>query len=166
MITQGRLKNNEKGKVCLSPHRVQGWIHATVRTMTQTETNRALIAKAFDGLQHGDPSNFIPLFGEDIEWRVMGTSAWSKYAKGLANVERDLVGPLFARFAGPYFNIPELILADGDHVVVLAKGDAETVEGERYANDYCFVFRMEGDKIVEVREYMDTILADAVLGLD
>ena len=132
--------------------------------MTRTETNRALITKAFEGLRHGDPSHFLPLFGEDIEWRVMGSSAWSKHAKGLANVERDLVGPLFARFAGPYLNIPELILADSDHVVVLAKGDAETVEGQRYDNDYCFVFRLEGGKIVEVREYMDTILADSILG--
>ena len=132
--------------------------------MTQTETNRSLMTKAFEGLRHGDPSHFMPLFHEDIEWRVMGSSAWSKHAKGLANVERDLVGPLFARFAGPYLNIPELILADGDHVVVLAKGDAETVEGKRYDNDYCFVFRMKDGKIVEVREYMDTILADAALG--
>ena len=132
--------------------------------MTDTETNRALITKAFDGLRNGDPSDFMPLFDENIEWRVMGSSAWSKHAKGLANVERDLVGPLFARFAGPYLNIPELILADGDHVVVLAKGDAETVEGKRYDNDYCFVFRMKDGRIVEVREYMDTILADAALG--
>ncbi|WP_128893343.1 nuclear transport factor 2 family protein [Erythrobacter sp. HKB08] len=132
--------------------------------MTRTETNRSLITKAFEGLRHGDPSHFMPLFDEDIEWWVMGSSAWSKHAKGLANVERDLVGPLFARFAGPYLNIPELILADGDHVVVLAKGDAETVEGERYDNDYCFVFRMKDGKIVEVREYMDTILADKALG--
>ena len=132
--------------------------------MTQTETNRSLVTKAFEGLRHGDPSHFLPLFDENIEWRVMGSSAWSKHAKGLANVERDLVGPLFARFAGPYLNIPELILADGDHVVVLAKGDATTIEGARYDNDYCFVFRMAGGRIVEVREYMDTILADVALG--
>ena len=36
--------------------------------------------------------------------------------------------------------------------------------GKRYDNDYCFVFRMQDGKIVEVREYMDTILADAALG--
>ena len=133
-------------------------------THTETDANGALIERAFEGLRTGDPSHFLPLFAEDIEWRVMGSSAWSKHAKGLAAVERDLVGPLFARFAGPYLNIPELVLADGAHVVVLAKGDATTHEGARYANDYCFVFRMQGGRIVEVREYMDTILADAVLG--
>ena len=132
--------------------------------MTATETNRALIAKAFAGLERGDPSDFLPLFAEDIEWRVMGSSVWSKHERGLADVERKLVGPLLARISGPYRNIPELILADGDHVVVLARGDAETVEGGRYDNDYCFVFRMAGGRIVEVREYLDTILADRALG--
>ena len=131
---------------------------------TEALANRAIIAKAFEGLREGDPSHFIPLFDEAIEWRVMGTSAWSKHARGLAEVERELVGPLFARFAGPYLNIPELILADGEHVLVLAKGDATTHEGEHHANDYAFVFRMREGRIVEVREYMDTILADRVLG--
>ena len=130
-----------------------------------TAANKALMTKVFDGLAKGDPTHFLPLFAEDIEWRVMGSSAWSKHVKGLANVQHDLVGPLFARFTGPYLNIPELIMADGDHVMVLAKGDAETVEGGRYDNDYCFVFRLRDGMIVEVREYMDTVLADRVLGV-
>lgn len=132
--------------------------------MSDTAANKALLTKAFDGLAKGDPAHFMPLFAEDIEWQVMGSSAWSKHVKGLENVQRDLVGPLFARFAGPYLNIPELILADGDRVVVLARGDAETVDGKRYDNDYCFVFTLRDGKIVGVREYMDTILADAALG--
>lgn len=129
-----------------------------------TAINRALIAKAFEGLAKGDPSNFMPLFDATIEWHVMGSSAWSKHAKGLDAVSRDLVGPLFARFAGPYLTTAQLIIADGDHVAVQAKGNAETVEGNRYDNDYCFVFTMKDGKIVKVVEYMDTILADQALG--
>lgn len=129
-----------------------------------TETNRALLTKAFASLEHGDPGAFIPLFDEDITWRVMGTSNWSKTVSGLVHVEAQLMGPLFARFAGPYRNIPELVLADGDHVVVLAKGHADTVDGKVYANEYCFIFRLSEGKIVEVREYLDTKLADAILG--
>jgi len=130
----------------------------------ETERNRALIAKAFEGLAMGDPSNFMPLFDEAIEWRVMGSSAWSKHAKGLEVVTRELVGPLFARFAGPYLTTAQLIIADGEHVAVQAKGDAVTHEGDRYDNDYCFVFTLKDGKIVKVVEYMDTILADRALG--
>lgn len=130
-----------------------------------TERNRRLLTDAFEGLRTGDPSRFLPLFAGDVSWKVMGTSAWSKEAHGLEAVERDLVAPLFARFSGPYCNIPELVLADGDRVVVLARGHAVTTEGDTYANDYCFVFRLEDGQIVEVREYMDGKLADAVLGV-
>lgn len=129
-----------------------------------TETNRGLLTEAFARLEHGDPSAFLPLFADAIDWQVMGTSAWSKRVTGLASVESELMGPLFAKFAGPYRNFADLVLADGDRVVVEARGDAETRDGKRYANAYCFVFRLEGGKIVEVREYMDTKLADTVLG--
>ncbi len=129
-----------------------------------TEKNRAALTKAFAKLEHGDPGAFLPLFDENITWRVMGTSNWSKEVSGLANVEAELMGPLFANFTGPYRNIPELVLADGDHVVVLAKGHADTTTGKVYANDYCFVFRLAEGKIVSVREYLDTKLADEVLG--
>ena len=79
---------------------------------------------------------------------------------------QDLVGPLFARLAEPYLTTAELIIADGDHVAVQAKGNAETHEGDRYDNDYCFVFTLKNNKIVKVVEYMDTILADQALGTD
>ena len=130
----------------------------------ETERNRALVTKAYDGLAKGDPTHFTALFAPDIEWRVMGSSAWSKHLKGLEAVQRDLVGPLFARIDGPYLTTAELVLADGDRVAVIAKGNAATVDGGRYDNDYCFVFRMCDGRIMEVREYMDTILADKALG--
>lgn len=131
-----------------------------------TERNRALITRAFNGLAKGDPSHFMPLFDQEIEWRVAGSSAWSKHAVGLEAVVRDLVEPLFARFAGPYLTTAELIIADGDHVAVQAKGNAQTHEGARYDNEYCFVFTLSDDKIVKVVEYMDTILADRALGTE
>ena len=130
----------------------------------ETERNRALVTKAYDGLAKGDPTHFTALFAPDIEWRVMGSSAWSKHLKGLEAVQRDLVEPLFARIDGPYLTTAELVLADGDRVAVIAKGNAATVDGGRYDNDYCFVFRMRDGMIAEVREYMDTILADKALG--
>lgn len=45
-----------------------------------TETNRAVIEQAFKGLRHGNPSHFLPLFAEDIVWRVSmprGCLQWS-----------------------------------------------------------------------------------------
>jgi hypothetical protein len=48
--------------------------------------------------------------------------------------------------------------------VVEAKGDNVTPEGVRYDNDYCLVFRLEGGKIKEIREYCDSVLTEKALG--
>ena len=55
------------------------------------------------------------------------------------------------------------IIAEDDRVVVLARGEVKTVRGEDYNNSYCFVLTMRDGKIVELREYMDTALAEARL---
>lgn len=73
---------------------------------------------------------------------------------------------MFANFATPYRNVAEEIIAERDRVVVLAHGEVKTVRGEDYNNDYCFVLRMRGGKIVELREYCDTALAQRVLMID
>ncbi len=52
--------------------------------------------------------------------------------------------------------IPRRLIADGDHVVVEARGDMMTKAGVRYDNDYCLVYRLECGKIVEIREYCDS----------
>jgi ketosteroid isomerase-like protein len=46
--------------------------------------------------------------------------------------------------------------ADDDVVIVEERMRATLAGGARYANDYSFVFTVAGDKIREVREYVDT----------
>lgn len=127
--------------------------------------NKRLVKEAFDGLAEADPARFLDLFADDIVWIVTGSSAWSRRFEGKEAIQRDLVVPLFSLFATPYRNRAERIVADEEgNVVVLAKGEVMTKTGRDYNNDYCFVMRMEGGKIVEVREYMDSALAEAALG--
>jgi uncharacterized protein len=45
----------------------------------------------------------------------------------------------------------DCFIADGDHVVVEARGENLTKAGARYDNDYCLVFRLENGNIKEVR---------------
>ena len=132
--------------------------------MTAAE-NKRLVQAAFDALADAEPGPFIDLFADDMVWIIMGQSAWSRRFEGKESIGRDLAAPLFSLFATPYRNIPERIIADDEgNVVVLAKGDARTHSGRDYNNDYCFVLKMEGGKIVELREYMDTALAERALG--
>ena len=130
--------------------------------------NKALVEKAFEAMAEADPGPFIELFDDDMVWIITGQNRFSGRFEGKDSINRDLAGPLFALFATPYRNRAERIIADEDgNVAVLAKGEVKTTSGHDYNNDYCFVLRMRGGKIVELREYMDSALAErALAGLE
>jgi ketosteroid isomerase-like protein len=48
-------------------------------------------------------------------------------------------------------------------VIVELLGGVPLKAGGRYDNRYCFVIRMTEGKMVEIREYFDTALADRLL---
>jgi hypothetical protein len=76
----------------------------------------------------------------------------------------DLHGYVRTRLRDRTRTVAERFIADGDIVVVEAKGDNVTPEGVRYDNDYCLVFRLEDGKIKEIREYCDSVLTEKALG--
>ena len=127
--------------------------------------NKRLLRAAFDGLAQADGTAFLDLMADDFSWIIEGQSKWSRRYDGKDVVRRELFRPLFENFATPYRNAAEEIIAEGDRVVVLCKGEVKTKAGEDYNNDYCYVIRMRGDKMIELREYMDTALAEAALGV-
>jgi ketosteroid isomerase-like protein len=55
-------------------------------------------------------------------------------------------------------------IAEGDYVVVEARGDNVTKAGLRYDNQYCIVWRIEDGRIKEIKEYCDSALVERVLG--
>jgi ketosteroid isomerase-like protein len=76
----------------------------------------------------------------------------------------ELFAPLRARIEGKITTIPIRLIAEGDYVVVEARGRNTTGEGKAYNNTYCNVLRLEGGKLKEWTKYCDTALVDAVLG--
>jgi ketosteroid isomerase-like protein len=132
-------------------------------TMTTTETNRALITRIFDELARNNPAAFADALADDVSWTAPGSSIWSRTFTGKQAVLHELLGVVRAQLVERVRLTIQRILADGDHVVVQAKGQATTKKGVAYNNDYCFLYRLAGGKIVEVTEYLDTALATAAL---
>jgi ketosteroid isomerase-like protein len=60
--------------------------------------------------------------------------------------------------------IAHRFIAEGDHVVVEARGANTTKAGLPYCNTYCFVVRIADGKLAALTEYMDSELVTAVLG--
>jgi len=111
-----------------------------------------------------DRALFAASLADDAKWIVTGQYSWSRTFMGKDAIMNDLHGYVRARLRDRTRTVAERFIADGDIVVVEAKGDNVTPEGVRYDNDYCLVFRLEDGKIKEIREYCDSVLTEKALG--
>ena len=132
--------------------------------MSSTVQNKETVRRIYEALEKGDRSVFAESVHPDYVWRLSGHGSWSRRFEGRKNVQELLLRPLFALFATKYTARVINLLADGDYVVAEVRGDVQTIRGDRYDNEYCFVFRFEGDRIAEIVEYCDTDLIERVLG--
>jgi uncharacterized protein len=125
--------------------------------------NRQIVTRAMQALASGDSRPFYDAMAEDCVWRPMIGGVWSQVHHGRETARDELFLPLRQQYADRYTNTPTSIFADGDHVVVEAQGAVTLKSGQRYDNRYCFVIRMREGRMAEVREYLDSALAERVL---
>ena len=131
--------------------------------------NKKLIREIYAAAGNPDPAArdlalFVASLADDATWTVTGQYSWSRTFTGKDAILNDLLGHVRSLLVGRARTVAHRFIADGDHVVVEAKGDNLTTTGERYDNDYCLVFRLEGGKIKEIREYCDSVLTEKALG--
>jgi ketosteroid isomerase-like protein len=131
--------------------------------------NKQLMQEIFAAAGNPDPavrdrSLFVASLADDAKWVVTGQYSWSRIFTGKQSILDDLHGHVRSRLVDRARTIAHRFIADGDHVVVEAKGDNVTKTGVRYDNDYCLVFRLEDGKIKEAREYCDSVLTEKALG--
>ena len=110
-----------------------------------------------------------PLFdamAEDVSWRWMGVSQWSRTFEGKQLVAGTLFGGARETLSPSSSVEVHGIHGDGDFVVIEHPGRNELADGRRYDNNYCRVFRFRDGLIQEVREYMDTQLVTETFGPD
>jgi len=131
--------------------------------MTGAE-NKQIVQAIFAELAQGNSRPLVEAMSEDFSWTVTGSNQWSRKYQGKQAVLNDLLGQLSPRIEGRIKVIPQRFIAEGDFVVVEARGDNTTKEGRPYNNSYCFVIRLAGGKLRELTEYMDTELVTSVLG--
>ena len=126
--------------------------------------NKQLLQQIFEELSKGNSEPFVASMADDFRWTVTGTTKWSRTYEGKQSVLAELFGPLRARIDGRIRTTADRLIAEGDYVVVEARGSNTTKSGVPYNNNYCFVFRLSENQLREVTEYFDTELVTAALG--
>lgn len=119
---------------------------------------KKLVMDVMAALADGDDRPFLDAMHNDMKWTWMGSGELSRTFDGKESVLHELWKSVKTDIAQPFRVTATLILAEGDHVVVEGVGNNKTPNGKEYNNRYCWVMKISGGKIVELKEYMDTDL--------
>jgi uncharacterized protein len=131
--------------------------------MTTTGQNKALLEHVFAETAKGNGRLFVEALADDVTWRIIGTTAWSKTYTGKLAVLKELLGPLNAQLDSGNTITATTFVAEGDFVVVEGQGHNSTKTGKPYKNQYCWLFRFREGKVCSLVEYADTALIESAL---
>ncbi len=121
------------------------------------------LARAFlNALSKGDVDAMSKIISPDIEAVATGTSVLSAQ-RDYAAVLEAVASLKQATKDGIAVDIVSLT-EEEDRIVCEWKGSSELVTGTPYNNEYVFIFYVKDGKVRRMTEYMDTKLADDVMG--
>ena len=126
------------------------------------EENKQVVLDFYATASRGDMEACFALLADDITWTNIGSTPFSGSFSGKDVLIEQVLGPLFGQLKAGIKPTIERLIGEGDHVVALTTGEAETHDGTPYNNSYCQVMRIRDGQIAEVREYFDTELTSAV----
>ena len=123
---------------------------------------KELVTNLFAKWEAGDSSGFFNAVADGVVWTAIGTTPISGVSHSKQEYMDKTYLPLQAVFAGATSCKVKHVVAEGDAVVVEWHGETPLARGGVYANDYCWVVRVAGDKLVEVTGYFDTAAVQAL----
>ena len=122
--------------------------------MSSIDTNKAFVTAFFDALNRGDVDHVVNAYTDDGAVQTMGNTLISG-TFGKQEIAASTSGIFDVFPQGIRFYIDSMV-AEGDSVAVEAHSEGEHVSGQRYSNEYHFLFKMRDGKLLRLKEYMDT----------
>jgi ketosteroid isomerase-like protein len=122
------------------------------------EQNKQTVRSFFERMDGGDIDGAFELVADDAKWWIPNDQPG-----GMTLAKSEIQGTV-GFFFGAFKKAPEMIegaiVAEGDALSMLRTGrGGKTHGGHEYNNDYHMFFRFRDGKIIEVREYMNPLLA-------
>ncbi len=121
---------------------------------------KRIVQQWFDCVAKNDGEGLFALFADDVVYHLKGSTPVSGTYRGKQSIAEDFFIPWRRQIDGDLVVTVDELIGEGERVVALGRGKAKTVFGLPYDNDYAFVFRVRDGRIVEVIEYLDTVLVE------
>ena len=128
------------------------------------ESNKQLVRDTWGAVTAGDVAGFLARLADDVTWTFFGSHRFAGTIRGKDELLSKLFAPLGEILVGGISVEIDTLTAEGDRVVMEARGAAQTKQGQPYNNQYCIVITVRDGKIAAVREYLDSELVTAVFG--
>ncbi|GGE85311.1 ketosteroid isomerase [Sphingomonas prati] len=137
---------------------------ATAQPTAQTthDSNKATVRRAFDAWAAGG-TDFFDILADDVVWTIQGSGPNAKTYRSKAELVEKALAPFGARVSVPLKPTVRSMYADGDEVITVFDGVAQTNDGKPYRNTYAWFFTMRDGKVVTARAFLDLPAYDAVL---
>lgn len=120
-----------------------------------TNGNKQIVQRFFDTLTSGDYDLAFQAVDEAVVWWVPGTLPFSgdktksQYMAIARSIQKGFPTGFKLTVVGS--------MAEGDKVAAEVESSGTHVNGRLYRNKYHFLFQLRDEKIVHVKEYMDTL---------
>ena len=118
-------------------------------------TTREVVQTYMDKMDSGDFLGAFQMFAADGAYTIIGDTPVSGTYVGPDHITSSLVPLLEKRFVAPPVVVCTEIIVEGDRGVALGHGEGPAKFGQYRQRNYAFVFRVEGDKVKEMIEFMD-----------
>lgn len=128
------------------------------------EQNKAKVRAYFDALERGDRDGLVGLFHPELRWSVPkgAIAPYGGMHRGAQKIADMMLGAVGTAFVpGTQRVAVRLMMGEGDVVIAETRMTAKRPPRDGrpvpdYENEYVFVVELDGDRIVEIREHVDT----------
>ena len=124
----------------------------------QTADTRAFIEVLFSTVANGGFGNlFLAHLSDDVVWTATGSSPMRGRYVGEREYREKVLDKLHERLEQSPKPTIDRIIADGQWAAVYFHTDgARAISGLDFSMEYCWLMKVEGDKIVEVVGFYDS----------
>ena len=117
--------------------------------------NKSIVKEFFKNFSAGNIGEAFALVSDNASWWVPGDLPFSGTKTKAQYLQ--VVGAIKKGFPkGLKLNIVSMI-AEGNTVAAEVESEGDHYSGKKYENKYHFLIKIENGKIIEVKEYMDTL---------
>jgi ketosteroid isomerase-like protein len=130
---------------------------------SDVESNKQVVREQMAAMDRVDTDAQAALMTDDVRyWVPQSATTVGGLARPLVGKEAvlGLLGNAKAFFSETHITIDQMV-GEGDYVAVHSHMQGRTASGNDYLNQYHWLFRLDGGRIAEIWEHLDTAYAFA-----